>query len=539
MSGLKAMLRDRSGNFAMFAAILSVPLVMGAGLAIDLSTISRYKSELQHAIDAAALAVAREGKDISDAQAQEIADLFITNNLHPQHTAMVVVREGTTVSVQAQTRAPMAFGALFGYDKYPILAAASADTAYASYEIALVLDTTGSMQGGKLVAMKDAVNGMIDSMAAQVKDKDKLKFALVPFSSFVNVGPQHGPSFNNKGEQIAGTGARWLDLRGESPVRQSELDTGVSRFQLYNNLGQQWNGCVEAREQGSKDYDVTSAPADPSRPETLYVPAFAIDEPDTGGYANSYIDSNVDPLDNSVAAQKARWAKYGVATDGSGKPRYNGVLGLALQLLGLGNINAIPIDTGQSSFQGFAKGPNFGCGAQPIMPLGNNYADIKSKVNALEARGTTNITEGVAWGARVLTPGEPFPASDGRKTGLEKIMIVLTDGANVLGNNNTAMRSNYSSYGYLVDGRLGVVSGTSTQTNALMNGRTVAACDHAKANNMVVYTIRLEEPDVKTGTMLQDCATSSDHYFDAPSRNQLDDVFKAIRDRIVRVRIAS
>lgn len=531
---------DRSGNFAMLGAILCVPLVLGAGVAVDLSTISRYKAELQQAIDAATLAVAREGKSISDAQAQAIADQFLTSNLDPKHIRLTVVREDTVVRVHAETRAPMAFGSLFGYDQYPVIAAASADTAYASYEIALVLDTTGSMQGGKLTAMKDAVIGLIDTMSSQVSDRDKLKFSLVPFSSFVNVGPEHAPKFDKDGKQIAGTGARWLDLKGDSPVKQTELGQGVSRFQLYANLGQQWSGCVEARTPGGRDYDVNTLPADPSRPESLYIPAFAIDEPDENGYANSYLASDADPLDTSLPARRKKWAKYGVATDANGRPLVDGVVRLASNLLGLPAGQAIAVDTGSSGFQGFDKGPNFGCGAQPIVPLTNDYASLKTKVNALQAMGTTNITEGVAWGTRVLTPGEPFAqAQDRRKVGVEKIMIVLTDGANVLGNNNTALRSSYSSYGFLIDGRLGTNSGNATQTNALMNDRTQAACSHAKEGGMTVYTIRLEEPDVKTGTMLQQCATSEGHYFDAPSRNQLDDVFQTIKDRIVRVRIAS
>lgn len=540
MGMLRSLLENRDGNFAVFGAILSLPLVMAAGVAVDIATISRYKTELQQAIDAATLAVAREGKTVNARQAQEIAGIFISNNLDPDYTRLRVELGETTVRVSAQTRAPLAFGALFGYDDFPIVAAASADTAYASYEIALVLDTTGSMQGGKLVAMKEAVNGMIDSMAAQVNDKEKLRFAVVPFSSFVNVGPEHGPKFDTNGKQIAGTGAKWLDLKGASPVKQSELGTGVSRFQLYHNLGQQWAGCVEARAPGGRGYDTGNAPADPARPESLYVPAFAIDEPDAGGYANSYIASAADPLDTSAAARRRRWAKYGVATGAGGEPLLEGVLRAVLALLGLAaNVTAIPIDTGVS-VHGYSRGPNFGCGVQPIRPLGNDYAGLKAKVSALAARGTTNITEGVAWGTRVLTPGEPFPqAQDRKKVGVQKIMIVLTDGSNVLGVSNTALRSDYTSYGYLIDGRLGATSGNAAATNALMNDKTQAACEVARNEGITVYTIRLEEPDMKTGMMLKDCATSADHFFDAPSRSQLDDVFQTIRDRIVRVRISS
>lgn len=531
---------DRAGNFAIIGGILCIPLVMGAGLAVDLATISQYRAELQQAIDAATLAVAREGKSITDAEAQVIADRFISTNLDPKHTRLTVIREETLVRVEAETRAPMAFGALFGYDKYPVVAAASADTAYSSYEVALVLDTTGSMQGGKLVAMKDAVIGLIDTMSGHVNNKDKLKFSLVPFSSFVNVGPEYGPKFDKNGKQIANSGAAWLDLEGMSPVEQSELGVGVSRFQLYANLGQQWTGCVETRMSDGRDYDVNALPADQSRPASLYVPAFAIDEPDEGGYANSYIESDARPQDKAPGQIKKRWAKYGVASDANGKPLNKGVLSASVDLLGLAQGDTIPIDTSPSGSYGYNKGPNFGCGAQPIVPLTNDYASLKQKVGALQARGTTNITDGVAWGTRVLTPGEPFAqAQDRKKIGVEKIMIVLTDGSNVLGVNNTKLRSSYTSYGYLVDGRLGVVSANASQSNALMNDRTLAACNYAKEDGMTVYTIRLEEPDVKTGMMLEKCATSPAHFFDAPSRSQLDEVFQTIKDRIARVRISS
>ena len=72
-----------------------------------------------------------------------------------------------------------------------------------------------------------------------------------------------------------------------------------------------------------------------------------------------------------------------------------------------------------------------------------------------------------------------------------------------------------------------------------MNARTLEACDTAKAAGIEVYTIRLEEPNVATGTMLKECASAPEHYFDVPSRAQLDEAFAAIKDRIVRVRIAS
>jgi Flp pilus assembly protein TadG len=529
---------DCGGNFGIIAALLAVPLVMSVGLAVDYSSISNRRGGLQQAIDAAVLAIAREGKDVSNEDAAAIARQFLDANIDAGSTTFTFAKNGTRFSVTAQTSTNLAFGALFGYRDWPVRARSTADIAYASYEIGLVLDTTGSMKGGKLSAMKDAVIGLIDTMSTQVDDEDKLKFALVPFATFVNVGPQYGPSFDKKGHQIAGTGAGWLDLEGRSQMPQSELTPGASRFQVYSNVGQKWPGCVETRYAAGKDYDVSDTAASYADPQTLFVPAFGIDEPDTGGYANDYIKSNAMPNDPSATQKRKRWAKYGVKTDTSGSPLLGGVLDLLTALLGLGE-TSIPIDTSPSRGNGKPKGPGNQCETEPIVPLSNDYAELKKKVRALKAAGTTNIMEGVAWGNRVLSPGLPFNETQGSKPALQRIMVVLTDGSNVFGNNSTGLGSSYSSNGYLVDGRLGITAGGASTTNSLMNERTLAACEIAKTAGLQVYTIRLEEPNVATGTMLRECASAPDHYFDVPSRTQLDEAFEKIKEAIVQVRIAS
>ena len=540
-SVLRRFAGDIHGNFAILSAIVAVPLAIGAGVAVDLSTVSSTRSALQQAIDSAVLAIAREGKDIPKQKAQEIAGRFIEGNFDPAVTKLVVEHDGTAFKISATTKAHIAFGGLFGYDDIPINTAATADIAYASYEIALVLDTTGSMAGGKLAAMKDAVLGLVDTMSTEVSDKDKLKFAMVPFAAFVNVGPTFGPKFK-KQQQVAGSGAPWLDLDGSAGAPQSELTSGASRFQIYQNLGKKWSGCVETRYSPGTDIDVDDTRPDASKPATLFMPALAVDEPDTGGYSNSYIKSDAVPNDPSVAEKKKRWKKYGVDTDASGNPLNGGLLSTVTGLLTdlLTGLQAVALDPAViTEVAENKKGPGAGCDVEPIVSLGNDYKKLKKKIGDLKAAGTTNIMEGVAWGSRVLSPGEPFAESTSAGKNIEQIMIVLTDGTNNFGTNKTGLGSTYSAEGYLVDGRLGVSAASSATTTDLLNKRTLAACDVAKKAGVEVYTIRLEEPDVATGTMLKECATTPDHYIDVPSRTQLDDAFGKIKEKIVRVRMSS
>lgn len=527
--------RNDGGNFGIMTGLAALPLLLAVGMATDYATMTRVKTELQQATDAAVLAIAREGTRLSQADSEKIAAQFLTATLGETYSNMKVTRDDGHITVDATMDPGLYFSGLFGYKDDDVKAASAADITTASYEIGLVLDTTGSMAGGKLAAMKDAVSGLVDTMSVQVTEGGKLRFALVPFATFVNVGPEFGPNFDKKGKQIAGSGATWLDLAGASQVPQVELTAGASRFQVYENMDQTWAGCVETRYSPGKNYDIDDTAPSVANPQSLFVPAIAIDEPDSG-FRNSYIESDAKPNDHAPGQKKKRWKKYGVETDTAGNPLLGGLIQLVLGVLG--GRPVVEIDTSMSG--GAPKGPTRGCDMQPILPLTTNLAQVKAEVDALKASGNTNIMEGVAWGNRVLSPGEPFTqGSPASRRGVRRIMIVLTDGANTFGNANNALGSTYSSNGYLVDGRLGISSGSSSDTNEAMNERTLAACELAKQSGLEVYTIRLEEPDVATGTMLQRCASDAEHFFDVPDRAKLDEAFQGIKDKVVVVRLAS
>ena len=129
------------------------------------------------------------------------------------------------------------------------------------------------------------------------------------------------------------------------------------------------------------------------------------------------------------------------------------------------------------------------------------------------ANGGTNVPEGMAWGWRTLSHGEPF--TDGRpesERGNTKVLIVLTDGANTyytpssLGYSDSAgNKSIYSNLGYAGKTTPGystsrIFQGTSVDTtdysNAnytkAMNEQFATLCDNAKAAGLVVITISLD-----------------------------------------------
>ncbi|MGB8816312.1 MAG: pilus assembly protein [Rhizobiaceae bacterium] len=528
--------RDRSGTFSTIAAFMAVPLALAVGLAVDYTNVLRIKTKLQNSVDSAALAVASQNDQLNDSQAHSLADSFIDGNFNRVFTTVSVARAGQTVEVTANTQVKLAFGGVFGMGNAVLTASTKTEVSYANYEIALALDTTGSMAGGKLASMKEAVTGMIDTMVAQNAGRGLLKFSIVPFSSMVNVGSQFGPAYDAHGA-VTRQPAAWLDGLAKSPIDQSDLDPGVSRFALYKHLGMQWPGCVEHRPTvGGVDYGITDIAPNSADPKTLYIPAFASDEPGNSGFPNSYLPDMGNPIGSGTAA--GRMARYGAVYDSSIK-----TMTFNQQIAASAAWSAVSPDFSNQNYYGsysVNKGPDFGCDVQPIMALTGNYPALKAKVNSLAAQGSTNIIEGAAWGWRTLSPQLPF--SEGKpynNTGTRKILVLLTDGSNNLGLINNALGSAYNSYGYLVDGRLGLSSGSRTQVTDAMNDRTLAVCANAKAEGIEIYTIKLEEPDVVTGTMLRDCASGADHYFDVPNRTLLDDAFAKIKDKIEIVRIIS
>ncbi len=118
--------------------------------------------------------------------------------------------------------------------------------------------------------------------------------------------------------------------------------------------------------------DIEDTVPSSGRPETLFVPYFAPDEPDISNYSNNYIsDSLLGDLTGGIFERLQNLAKYDDV-----RPRFNG--------------------------------PNAACTVTPITPLTATRSRIDSAISDMEASGNTNIANGVGWGVRVLSPQMPF-----------------------------------------------------------------------------------------------------------------------------------
>lgn len=536
---LKRFIGDRRGNFAVIGAVAMLPLMLAVGVAVDVGMAVNLQTRMQHATDSAALALAREKNQPTPAQAKEMAGRMLDANFAGKYSNLTVSRNGAEWEVRAEVASKTSFMKLAGYDRIPLTVVSRAAHSTMSYEIALVLDTTGSMEGEKIANLKKAAKEMITTMTRDLEEKERVKFALVPFSTFVNVGPQHAPTVyragNNGAVKQENDGAPWLDLEGRSTANGAEIVKGVSRFMLFYNLGQQWEGCVETRQPtASRKYDTQDLPANPSDPRSLFVPAFHVDDYDTDSPSykgNDYLDDTPSWPSSVPAGLRSKLNKYGIPVNANGT-------------MANGNWYTPPsMDFGPTGIYGSSyrerKGPNFFCDSDPIVPLTTDYAKVRAAIDAIRPLGNTNTFEGVMWGWRVLSPGAPF--TEGRPKDAfnnEKVLILLSDGNNTWNKlPGNSFKSNYSSFGFLSQGRLVPASSSETTITKKMDEKTLEACNNAKADGIVIYTIRLELKDAGSSQLLRACASSEDHYFDVPDSDALQETFDEIRYRINRIRL--
>jgi Flp pilus assembly protein TadG len=143
-----------------------------------------------------------------------------------------------------------------------------------------------------------------------------------------------------------------------------------------------------------------------------------------------------------------------------------------------------------------------------MLPLTQTWSDLHGKIDAMTPAGNTNVTIGLAWAWQTLSPVEPLNAPTPQPD-LDKVIILLTDGQ------NTQNRW--------------------TSSTSSIDTRTQKVCDNAKADNIKIYTVRVIDGN---GTLLKNCATKPDMYYDVEEADQLNVVFKSIAQNLANLRIA-
>jgi hypothetical protein len=185
------------------------------------------------------------------------------------------------------------------------------------------------------------------------------------------------------------------------------------------------------------------------------------------------------------------------------------------------------------------QGPNYLCDSAPVLPLTKDKSSVLALIQSMQAKGGTNILEGVMWGWRLLSPEPPF--TEGRPwddPDNDKFLIVMSDGENWHQSRSNHNKSSYHSFGYAANKRLGETY-TSSALVAKMNAKTAAACQNAKAAGLKVYTVAFRlEAGSAARDLLANCATSANQAYAASDGQTLIQAFESIGREIARLRVA-
>jgi uncharacterized protein YegL len=144
-----------------------------------------------------------------------------------------------------------------------------------------------------------------------------------------------------------------------------------------------------------------------------------------------------------------------------------------------------------------------------MRPLTNDWKALRLTTEQMNPNGYTNITIGLVWGWHALTAAMPLTEAAPPQPDLDKVIILLTDGENT--------KNRWTSSKYAID------------------ARTQKACDNIKAANIRIYTVRVVEGNK---TLLKNCATKPDMFYDVDEAAELNGVFSSIAQNLANLRLS-
>lgn len=189
---------DRSGAIAIIFAMLLTTLVTLIGGTVDYVRWLQATGKTIHAMDAAVLAGGRMlllGQTEADAiqAAQDFYSRNKSDDLSVDSVTFTIEGTGTKVVAVSDSAVKTAFLQVAGIPELRIRETTQALVEVGAnggqdVEIALMLDTTGSMAGSKMDALKIAAVDLVNIVVWDDQSEFTSRVAIVPFSYYVNPG---------------------------------------------------------------------------------------------------------------------------------------------------------------------------------------------------------------------------------------------------------------------------------------------------------------------------------------------------------------
>ena len=478
------------GSIALTYAIMGVAIVGMAFTGVDMTRLAMARSKLQDSLDSATLAAGATAT--TDTTAINAAGKKYLSAALAQETMLLKLDSSfslTSKTVKGAASAevkPIVLGLFTGSNIKITAHTEVLRRQDMTVELALVLDTTGSMAGTKMTTLKAAATDLVKTVLGGANG-DKVKIGIVPFAQHVNLGI---PSRNEP----------WADVPADVHLYHpsSYMPSCTKQQCTTSQVPCQIADYAPSTCKGVSDGVPYSYACQVKTGSHLGVCAVS------SNCKTVQLSPCPGPVDNSWWEESHFHGCYGSpaypdnVSDGNSNRKYPGLMDLT-------------------------------CSAE-VQTLTTNSGSLQATINSLNASGETYIPAGLAWGFNMLTSTQPLTDAlpydtHGPNLNPRKIIVLMTDGAN----------TKQMNHGAGARGIHNIAANPAPEANTY----TTELCNNIKAKGIEVYTVAFDiqnNPSAKT--LVQGCATDSSHFFDASNSAALLDAFRQITKSIQSLQIS-
>ncbi len=205
--------RATGGAVAVVFGFALTVLMLAIGFALDYARALSVQTKLQYDLDAALLGAAAQDSDTIQ-ESKDLGSAYFGANWKEKHNVRSVdltieaLPDDSGLIGTVTATVPSTIMQLFGQDEIAVSATSEVHTATQSVEVVLVLDTTGSMLGSKIDALKSSAHSLIDKAYEGENTAEHVKISIVPFAQYVNVG-------------LANRDAPWMSVDADSSTEKA------------------------------------------------------------------------------------------------------------------------------------------------------------------------------------------------------------------------------------------------------------------------------------------------------------------------------
>jgi len=594
--------------FAVTFAVMAIVLVAMAGAVVDFVSLQQARNRAQVALDAATLALQPEifVDGTTAAGIAEQARALIAERIGDPRIETTVAADDVVIDepngslyIKAGIVVPTIFVRLVGVTELPAKLNSEAIRGSVNIEVALALDTTGSMNGQRLTDLKTATRDLIGILVQDVQEPTYTKLALVPYSQAVNVGgyaeqvrgPIRQPRNITEATWANGTGKSILEATRNNPAVITANNHGFSNgdwvfisgvrgmTQLNNRAYQVANKSTNSFQLSgvdSRGYSGYSSGGTVTRCQSAYCDVTVTSS--SHGYSNGeYLFvtdvGGLTGLNNKaypVAGATANTLRLsGSVAGGGGTYTANtGKLHCTWQNLAEGctyyrfqnpagawnvfphstcvterSMNAWTDTAPSTTFMGrnYPVGGTYNpCIPNQIVPLSSSKTALNAAVNALSAGGSTGGHIGVAWTWYMLSPNFGYIWPEASRPATYDTPNLLKAAIIMTDGEFNSVYCN----GVIASNSITGSGDASYHINCSSpNGgpyeQARRQCDSMKAAGVLVYTVGFDihdSPDARN--LMSYCATDSSYAHLASDGLELRTAFQQIARDISRLRLA-